>query len=110
MKFNLEIIDDLTRLSYGNKGYIDFRIEENFLIWDCYTYKQYRGQGVFKTLLDELNNRYPNKTFCASVANKKIIKYLEKLGYKKTLESLPYWGKPSNCKNYIKINENNRIT
>ena len=98
MKFNLEKVDDITRLVYDNKGYIEYRIKDNLLIWDCYTYKRYRGQGVFKKLLDELNNRYPDKIFCAAVANKKLIPYLEKIGYKKTKEGLPFWGKPSNCK------------
>jgi hypothetical protein len=98
MKFNLEKVDDLNRLIYEDKGFIDFRIIGDLLIWDCYTYKKYRGQGVFKTLLVELNNRYPDKIFSAAVANKKLVPYLEKLGYVETENGLPYWGKPYNCK------------
>jgi len=98
MKFNLEKVGNITRLNYKDKGCIDFRIEENLLIWDCYTNKQYRGQGVFKILLNELNKRYPDKIFCAAVANKNLIPYLESIGYEKTKDGLPYWGKPSNCK------------
>jgi GNAT superfamily N-acetyltransferase len=98
MKFKLEKVDYFNRLNCENKGYIDFRIVDDLLIWDCYTYKEYRNQGVFKILLDELNKRYPDKIFCAAVANKKLIPYLEKMGYEKTMDGLPYWGRPSNCK------------
>jgi hypothetical protein len=96
--FYLQKVDEsITRLNYEEKGFIDFRISEDLLIWDCYTYKSHRGQGVFKILLEELNNQYPNKIFCVAVANKKLVPYLEKIGYKKTMDSLPYWGRPSNC-------------
>lgn len=98
MKFKSEKIDDITRLNYEDKGYIDFRIKDNLLVWDCHTDKKYRGQGIFKKLLDELNLRYPDKTFCAAVANKKLVPYLEKIGYKKTMDVIPFWGRPSNCK------------
>lgn len=98
MKFKIEYEEDITRLNYENKGYIEYRIKDNLLIWDCYTYKEYRKQGIFKILLDELNKMYPDKIFCAAVANKKLIPYLEKLGYEKTMDGLPYWGKPFNCK------------
>ena len=98
MRFNLETVEDITRINLEDKGYIEYRIKDDLLIWDCYTYKKYRGQGVFKILLDELNKRYPDKVFCAAVANKKLIPYLEQIGYKKTMDELPYWGRPSNCK------------
>lgn len=104
MNFNLENIDYFNRLNCEDKGYIDFRIAEDLLIWDCYTNKQYRGQGVFKALLEELNNRYPDKIFCAAVANKKLIPYLERIGYEKTMDELPFWGRPSNCKIMKKLN------
>jgi len=103
MKFNLETINDINRLSYEDKGFIDYRIFDNLLIWDCFTDKKYRGQGIFKILLEELNKRYSNKIFCVAVANKKLLSYLEKIGYEKTLESLPYWGRPSNCKIMKKV-------
>lgn len=103
MKFDIEILEDINRLNYEDKGYIEFRVVDNLLIWDCYTYKKYRGQGIFKIILDELNNRYSDKIFCAAVANKKLIPYLEKIGYIETKEGLPYWGKPSNCKIMKKI-------
>jgi len=108
MKFNLENINDITRFSYENKGFIDFRIIDNLLIWDCYTDKKYRGQGIFKLLLEELNIRYKDKIFCAAVANKKLVPYLEKLGYEETKDGLPYWGKPSNCKIMRKLNIQNQ--
>lgn len=97
-KFYLENVDDFNRLKFEEKGFIDFRIIDNLIIWDCYTYKNHRGQGVFKSLLDELNRMYPAKVFCAAVANKKLIPFLEKMGYIETKEDLPFWGKPSNCK------------
>jgi GNAT superfamily N-acetyltransferase len=98
MKFHLEKVDDIIRLNYEDKGFVDFRLVDDLLIWDCYTYKKYRGQGIFKILLEELNNRYPDKIFCAAIANKKLIPFLEKNGYIETKEGLPYWGKPSNSK------------
>ena len=59
--------------------------------------KQYRRQGIFKILLDELFVLYPNKEICCAVANKKIIPFLKNLGFNETKDSLPNWGRPSNC-------------
>lgn len=97
-KFQIESVEDFNRLKLEDKGFIDFRIIDDLLIWDCYTYKKCRGEGIFKSLLNELNKLYPDKIFCAAVANRKLIPFLEKIGYVKTKEGLPYWGKPSNCK------------
>jgi GNAT superfamily N-acetyltransferase len=106
MIFNIEKLSGIednhfTRLSLDDKGFIDYRVipTNNAIVWDCYTDPKYRKQGVFKTLLFELRERYPFATFFSAVSNKTIIPYLEDIGYERITNPIPHWGRPNNCIN-----------
>ena len=94
-KFNNEF-DCFTRISLDDKGFIDFRVIADDVVWDCYTDPKYRRQGVFKDLLFELRERYPFATFFSAVSNKTIIPFLENIGYERII-TIPRWGRPNNC-------------
>lgn len=81
----------------NDMGFVDYEIVEGKVVFDCYTDPQHRKQGVFKDLLTELMNMYPDKEFCCAVANKKIVAYLLSIGFEGTTQPLPKWGKPNNC-------------
>ena len=102
MRIQKNPIDGGFRLEIKDKGYLDCKVYDKQIIFDCYTYPEHRKKGIFKILLNKLMADYSNMDILAAVTNMKIIPYLKSVGFKETKEYLPYWGRPENSVNLKK--------
>ena len=78
-------------------GYVMYRTYEDgvHVLMGSYTDKECRGKGIFKTQLEKFLNEEVKRGESVYIAlvNKKILPYLLKLGFYKTDDIVPYWGK-----------------
>jgi hypothetical protein len=85
------------KISDEERGYVMYRTYEDgmHVLMGSYTDKKHRGKGIFKTQLEKFLNEKVKKKEIVYIAlvNKKILPYLLRLGFEKTKDIVPYWGK-----------------
>jgi len=87
-------------------GFIDYDyiVNEKYphgllLFMGSYVYKEFRGQGKFKNMVNTLFSRMKKGTEVqVSLANKNLVSYFKSLGFEETYE-IEFWGKPDNTIN-----------
>lgn len=92
-------------------GFIDYHysIEEKhphgiLVFLGSLIYKKFRGNGLFKPMIEEFLSKFPQNTEVhLTISNKKILGLFKDLGFIETKEPLEFWGNPSNALNLKKI-------
>jgi len=88
-------------------GFIDYNYSINerypyglLIFLGSYVEKDFRGKGIFKYMVNELFKMFPKETEVhLAIANKHLVKYFKRKGFKETNQPLVYWGKPENTTN-----------
>jgi hypothetical protein len=79
-------------------GYVMYRSYEDgvHVLMGSYTDKQYRGKGIFKSQFDRfLSEKVKNgEEIYIALVNKKVLPYLESIGFEKIKDPVRHWGKP----------------
>jgi hypothetical protein len=82
----------------------DYIVNEKYphgllLFMGSYIYKEYRSQGKFKEMVEDLFSQMSKGTEVhLAISNKKLVPMFEKMGFEKTGD-IEYWGSPGNTTN-----------
>jgi ribosomal protein S18 acetylase RimI-like enzyme len=96
-----EILEDPEK-----RGSIRYKLyDDNVLVFmGSRVDSQYRGQGIFSELLEQILEKYKGYTIYVPLSTTTILALFLRLGFEVTEEPLRYWGKPENCTNVVKYN------
>jgi predicted GNAT family acetyltransferase len=75
-------------------------IDDEIILMGTFVNNHYRGNGYFNVLLNELVKTFYNKVIYICCVVSYIFLSIERLGFKQTDESIPYWGLMSNGTNF----------
>jgi len=94
----------ITKTFRSEHGSIRYKIyDDNVVVFmGSYVDKNFRGQGIFNRMLDELFSTFSGKDVYIPISNDKIINHFLKLGFEIYDKPIRYWGKPENCVNVHK--------
>ena len=90
-----------TEFGFINYNYI---VNEKYphgllLFMGSYIYKEFRQQGKFKEMVNELFSQMPKGTeIQVAIANKNLVPMFKKMGFEE-IKNVEYWGNPSNTIN-----------
>lgn len=89
------------KTKHGRIRYKEY--DDNVIVFmGSYVDKEFRGQGIFNKMLDELFLKFKGKDVYIPISNNKIINHFLKLGFEIYKKPIRYWGEPENCVNVHK--------